>query len=132
MAHPIPPSPPSWAFDLVTIGTTGTNGKTTTTALIAAALRRLKRPVARITTVGAFLDDDPVDLALDDAGFMGTMKRCHERGGKYASIELTSEALALGWAGAWPCRIGVFTNLTRDHFDAHESPEHYLASKAQL
>jgi UDP-N-acetylmuramoyl-L-alanyl-D-glutamate--2,6-diaminopimelate ligase len=53
-------------------------------------------------------------------------------GGKYAAIELTSEALARGFAAAWPCRIGVFTNLTHDHLDAHKSPEHYLASKAQL
>src|SRR5712691_123863 len=45
---------------------------------------------------------------------------------------MTSEALALGFAKAWPCQIGVFTNLTRDHLDSHGSAEHYLASKAQL
>src|SRR4051812_6443678 len=60
------------------------------------------------------------------------MKLCVDRGGKYAAIELTSEALAQGFARAWPCQIGVFTNLTHDHLDAHGSPEHYLASKAQL
>src|SRR5262245_62675531 len=55
-----------------------------------------------------------------------------DRGGRAAAIELTSEALAFGFATAWPVRVGVFTNLTHDHLDAHGSPEHYLASKAQL
>jgi UDP-N-acetylmuramoyl-L-alanyl-D-glutamate--2,6-diaminopimelate ligase len=55
-----------------------------------------------------------------------------DRGGRFAAIELTSEALARGFVRAWPCHVGVFTNLTHDHLDAHGSPEHYLASKAQL
>jgi UDP-N-acetylmuramoyl-L-alanyl-D-glutamate--2,6-diaminopimelate ligase len=60
------------------------------------------------------------------------MHACFERGGRHAAVELTSEALAQGFARAWPCRVGVFTNLTHDHLDAHGSAEHYLASKAQL
>jgi UDP-N-acetylmuramoyl-L-alanyl-D-glutamate--2,6-diaminopimelate ligase len=40
--------------------------------------------------------------------------------------------LSLGFARAWPCQLGVFTNLSLDHSDAHGSAEHYLASKAQL
>ena len=66
------------------------------------------------------------------AGFLAAMHACFERGGRHAAIELTSEALAAGFARAWPCRVGVFTNLTHDHLDAHGSAEHYLASKAQL
>ena len=60
------------------------------------------------------------------------MHTCFERGGRYAAVELTSEALAQGFAEAWQCNVGVFTNLTHDHLDAHGSAEHYLASKAQL
>jgi len=119
------------------VGITGTNGKTTTTAWVAAALSRLARlegrgPVARATTVGFFLDDEeiPIDKSYD--GFRGGMKAAVDRDGGYAAVELTSEALAHGFARAWPCGVGVFTNLTHDHLDAHGSPEHYLASKAQL
>jgi UDP-N-acetylmuramoyl-L-alanyl-D-glutamate--2,6-diaminopimelate ligase len=111
---------------------TGTNGKTTTTAFVAAALGALARPVARITTVGKYVGDEKLDVPATHAGFVETMRRCRERGGHLAAIELTSEALALGFARAWPCRVAVFTNLTRDHLDAHGSAEHYLASKAQL
>jgi UDP-N-acetylmuramoyl-L-alanyl-D-glutamate--2,6-diaminopimelate ligase len=131
------PSPPSWHGDLFTVGVTGTNGKTTTTAWVAAALRRRAAaagalPVARATTVGFFLDDEEIEVAKSYEGFLSAMKACRDRGGKYAAIELTSEALAQGFARAWPCQVGVFTNLTHDHLDAHGSPEHYLASKAQL
>lgn len=111
---------------------TGTNGKTSTTALVAAALARAHAPVVRVTTVGCFLDEERLDVSFDHTGFVAAMRIGVERGGRFAAIELTSEALALGFAKAWPCRVGVFTNLTRDHFDAHKSAEHYLASKAQL
>ncbi len=127
------PIPPAWSTQLLTVGITGTNGKTTTTAWVAAALRRLGAgPVARATTVGFFLDDERIALEKSYTGFVDGMHACFERGGKYAAVELTSEALAKGFARAWQCHVGVFTNLTHDHLDAHGSPEHYLASKAQL
>ena len=129
------PAPPPWHAHIFTVGVTGTNGKTTTTAWIAAALRRLANsagPVARATTVGFFLDDEELTIEKSYKGFLDAMSACDKRGGKYAAIEVTSEALAHGFARAWPCQVGVFTNLTHDHLDAHGSPEHYLASKAQL
>ncbi len=126
------PSPPAWSSKIFTVGVTGTNGKTTTTAWIAAALRRLSKPVARATTVGFFLDEDEQLIEKSYDGFILGMKRLLDLGGTHAAIELTSEALAHGFARAWPCTVGVFTNLTHDHLDAHGSPEHYLASKAQL
>ncbi len=131
MAAPTTFTPP-WARDLTTVGVTGTNGKSTTTTWIAAALARVARPVARATTLGYFLDDEPREHALTWDGFVALMTECHRRGGRLAAIELTSEALARGFARAWPCRVGVFTNLTHDHLDTHGSAEHYLASKAQL
>jgi UDP-N-acetylmuramoyl-L-alanyl-D-glutamate--2,6-diaminopimelate ligase len=127
------PPPPPWASALPTIGVTGTNGKTTTTAWVAAALRAgTGAPVVRATTVGVLLDDELLDVPPTYDGFLAAMRACLDRGGRGAAIELTSEALALGFATAWPVRVGVFTNLTHDHLDAHGTPEHYLASKAQL
>jgi UDP-N-acetylmuramoyl-L-alanyl-D-glutamate--2,6-diaminopimelate ligase len=116
----------------VTVGVTGTNGKTSTTRWTAACLGRIARPVAQTTTLGSFLDDEPFASSRDWAGFLATMRAGLDGGGRFAAVELTSEALARGFARAWPCRIGVFTNLTHDHIDAHGSAEHYLASKAQL
>ncbi|MES1173530.1 MAG: UDP-N-acetylmuramyl-tripeptide synthetase [Myxococcales bacterium] len=127
-----PPVAPPWAESLFSVGVTGTNGKTSTTALIAGLLGVLARPVARVTTVGSFLDEERLVVPAHYGGFLETMKRCLDAGGRYAALELTSEALAMGFAKAWPCRVATFTNLSLDHSDAHGSPEHYLASKAQL
>ncbi len=127
-----PPAPPAWASSLLSVGITGTNGKTSTTGMVAALLGLLARPVARVTTLGCFLEQEKLEVPPHYEGFLETVQRCREAGGRYAALELTSEALALGFAKAWPCRVGVFTNLTLDHSDAHGSPEHYLASKAQL
>jgi len=126
------PAPPDWSRELLTVGITGTNGKTSTTRWTAACLARVARPVAQTTTLGSYLDDEPFVTSRDLQGFVSTMRAALDRGGRFAAIELTSEALARGFARAWPCRVGVFTNLTHDHLDAHGSPEHYLASKAQL
>jgi UDP-N-acetylmuramoyl-L-alanyl-D-glutamate--2,6-diaminopimelate ligase len=126
------PGPPEWSRRLFTVGVTGTNGKTSTTRWTAACLARLARPVAQTTTLGSFLDDRPFEASRDFGGFLATMRAGLDVGGRFAAIEVTSEALARGFARAWPCRVGVFTNLTHDHLDAHGSPEHYLASKAQL
>lgn len=127
-----PPAPPAWASSLLSVGITGTNGKTSTTSMVAALLGLLARPVARVTTLGCFLEQEQLEVPPHYEGFLETMRRCREADGRYAALELTSEALALGFAKAWPCRVGVFTNLSLDHSDAHGSPEHYLASKAQL
>jgi UDP-N-acetylmuramoyl-L-alanyl-D-glutamate--2,6-diaminopimelate ligase len=122
----------SAASGLFLVGVTGTNGKTSTTMLIASALGLLARPVATATTLGYALDGEALDVPAHEPGFVATLEQCRARGGRYAAVEFTSEALALGAAKRWPCRIGVFTNLSHDHRDAHGTAEHYLASKAQL
>jgi len=127
-----PPPPPAWAESLLSVGVTGTNGKTSTTGFIAGLLALVARPVAKITTLGCFLDDERLDVPAHYDGFLQTLERCWQNGGRFAAIELTSEALALGFAKAWPCRVAVFTNLSHDHSDAHGTVEHYLAAKAQL
>ena len=133
MAAPHFPPPPAWARDFTTVGVTGTNGKTSTTRWIAAALGAANRgPVARVTTVGSFVGEEARVVEESYAGFLQTMEAGRARGGSLAALEITSEALAFGFARAWPVRVGVFTNLSHDHLDAHRSAEHYLASKAQL
>ncbi len=131
------PTPPEWSRDIFSVGVTGTNGKTTTTAQIAAILEATL-PVAagggvfRATTVGYFLGNRELTVERSYEGFIGALDDGRQHGCRYAALEMTSEALARGFARAWPCRVGVFTNLTHDHLDAHQNPEHYLASKAQL
>ena len=125
-----PPFP--WAEPYLTVGTTGTNGKTSTTLLVAHALRAAGRLVLAETTLGYRFDDEELDVPRTATGFYAALEGAAKRGARHAAIEVTSEALAKGFAKRWRFDIGVFTNLTRDHLDAHGSWEHYLASKAQL
>jgi UDP-N-acetylmuramoyl-L-alanyl-D-glutamate--2,6-diaminopimelate ligase len=126
------PAPFAWAEPFFTVGVTGTNGKTSTTTLIAAALRAAGHSVLVETTIGYDLDGIVLDVARTHAGFLSAFERAARSGSKHAVVEVTSEALAGGYAKKWRFDMGVFTNLSRDHLESHESFEHYLASKAQL
>jgi UDP-N-acetylmuramoyl-L-alanyl-D-glutamate--2,6-diaminopimelate ligase len=117
---------------LRTVGVTGTNGKTTTTSMVAAIVAAAGEPSARVTTVGAWVDDESITGANLAHEFLVTVERAAVRGVRTIAVEMTSKALAAGLARTWPPDVGVFTNLTRDHLDIHGSPEAYLAAKAQL
>ncbi len=126
------PAPFSWAEPYLTIGVTGTNGKSSTTHLIAAALRGGGHSVLLESTLGYFLDQRKLDVPRTVRGYVAALRYAAESGCRHAAIEVTSAALARGFARSWRYDLAVFTNLSRDHVEAHGSWEHYLASKAQL
>jgi UDP-N-acetylmuramoyl-L-alanyl-D-glutamate--2,6-diaminopimelate ligase len=116
---------------LRTVGVTGTNGKTTTTSMVAA-IAATAGESARVTTVGAWVDDELVSGTDLVDEFLVTVERAVARGVKTIAVEMTSKALAAGVARKWRPDIGVVTNVTRDHLDLHGTPEAYLAAKAQI
>jgi UDP-N-acetylmuramoyl-L-alanyl-D-glutamate--2,6-diaminopimelate ligase len=126
------PEAPAWVEDLTCVGVTGTNGKTSTTHFLAAALATITRPALEVTTLGAALDGAELDVPKSYQGVLAAVRTALDRGARFAALEVTSEVLARGLAQRWPFSAGVFTNLTHDHLDAHGSAEHYFASKAQL
>jgi UDP-N-acetylmuramoyl-L-alanyl-D-glutamate--2,6-diaminopimelate ligase len=128
-----PTRPPfAWADAFLTVGVTGTNGKTSTTRLCAEALRAQGYSVFAETTLGYALDEQALEVPRTQQGFLEALELASARGCRHAAIEVTSHALANGFAKKWRFDFGVFTNLTRDHLESHRSWEHYLASKAQL
>jgi UDP-N-acetylmuramoyl-L-alanyl-D-glutamate--2,6-diaminopimelate ligase len=111
---------------LEVVGVTGTNGKTTTTWIIAHLLELLGWPTGLIGTLaGAHTTPEAPDLQAAFAEFADAGKRA-------VSIEVSSHALALGRADAVTFAVGVFTNLTRDHLDLHGTMAAYEASKFSL
>jgi UDP-N-acetylmuramoyl-L-alanyl-D-glutamate--2,6-diaminopimelate ligase len=111
---------------------TGTNGKTTTTSMVAAIVAAAGQPSARVTTVGSWVDKELIPAPNPVDEFVATVECAVARGVETIAVEFTSKALAGGAARRWRPDVGVFTNLTRDHLDMHGSPEAYLAAKAQL
>jgi len=128
----IVPTARPWAESWRTIGVTGTNGKTSTTVLAAAAIQAAGRHVFSSTTLDYRIDGEALAVERSWPSFLAAAEQCHGIGGRHAVVEITSQALARGYATRWRYDVGVFTNLSPDHFKTHGSWEHYLASKAQL
>jgi UDP-N-acetylmuramoyl-L-alanyl-D-glutamate--2,6-diaminopimelate ligase len=105
--------------------TTGTNGKTTTTHLVAAIVAAGGEVSASVTTVGCAVGG--VRVPYEQAWGLAEA-RCV----RTFALEATSYALSQGLAAVERPDVAVLTNVTRDHLDLHGSPEAYLAAKAQL
>ncbi len=127
------PAAAAWADSYFTVGVTGTNGKTSTTHLVAAIFRAADCPTALLSTLGFSTEGPAAPLvAPTRRAFFDALQAAAVAGCRHAAIELTSKALRGGYALAWRFDLAIFTNLSRDHIEEHGSWEHYLASKAQL
>ncbi len=114
------------SHQLVVVGVTGTNGKTTTTNLIATILEHHGWPCGRIGTLtGARTTPEAPELQARLAGFVAA-------GDRAVAMEVSSHALALHRVDGTRVRVAVFTNLTQDHLDLHGTMERYFAAKARL
>lgn len=124
------------AKELTTFGITGTNGKTTTAFLLAAALPELR--VATIGTIGFHLDGATIDSSRttvttpESPDLQALLAVLVERGAQAAAIEVSSHALELRRVAGMTFDVAAFVNLGRDHLDFHGTPEAYFAAKARL
>ena len=117
------------------IGVTGTNGKTTTTHIIAHLLRSQGYTVGVIGTVHILIDDQsyPIHNTTPDvADLQQILQQMVDAGVTHCIMEVSSHALALGRTAGVEYDTAVFTNLTQDHLDFHKTFDNYLAAKAKL
>jgi len=119
-------------------GITGTNGKTTTTYLIDSILRAAGSITALIGTIeyhvaGKVLPAvNTTPESLDVYQILDEMRSLRGSQEARATMEVSSHALALGRVYGFRFHTAVFTNLTRDHLDFHETMENYFAAKHLL
>ncbi len=120
---------------LTVLGVTGTNGKTTTAFLLEAGLRAAGLPTGLLGTVLTRIGDVEVKSvrttpeATDLHALFAVMR---ERGVTAVAMEVSSHALSLGRVDGVRFDTSVFTNLSQDHLDFHDSMEDYFAAKASL
>lgn len=117
------------------IGVTGTNGKTTTTCLIASILRAAGLRTGTIGTLGAELMGErlPSEHTTPEANqLQELLAEMRRRGAEAVAMEVSSHALAQYRTDGCAFDVGVFTNLTQDHLDFHTTLDAYFEAKLRL
>jgi UDP-N-acetylmuramoyl-L-alanyl-D-glutamate--2,6-diaminopimelate ligase len=125
---------------MLTIGVTGTNGKTSCTQWLGSALSRLGMPTAVIGTlgVGIFRDGSAGDFNVtgyttpDAVLLQRALADARRDGATALAIEASSIGLHQGRMSGMHVDIAIFTNFTRDHLDYHGDVAAYEEAKAML
>ena len=130
----------AWAYDdpaadLLVLGVTGTNGKTTTVYLLDAGLRAAGRRTGLIGTIETRVAGEAMPSArttpeAPDLHALFAVMR--EREVDAVAMEVSSHALALGRVDGIGYDVAGFTNLSQDHLDFHRDMANYFAAKAEL
>lgn len=120
---------------LMLVGVTGTNGKTTTATLLFQLFQQLGYKTGLLSTVENKIDDQvlpskyttPDSLQLND--LLAEMVR---QGCTHCFMEVSSHALAQNRTSGLHFAGGMFTNITHDHLDYHETFDAYIKAKKIL
>jgi UDP-N-acetylmuramoyl-L-alanyl-D-glutamate--2,6-diaminopimelate ligase len=121
--------------ELAVIGITGTNGKTTIAYQLAQAHELLSTPSAYMGTIGAgrvdaltpLLNTTPDALQVQQLFYDYTQAHV-----KTVCMEVSSHALCMGRVDGVEFTQAIYTNLSHEHLDYHQTLEAYAAAKAKL
>ncbi len=120
---------------LTLVGVTGTNGKTTTALVVDAIFRKAGHQSGVIGTLEYRIGETrrraphTTPEAIDLQGLLAEMV---EVGVTHAAMEVSSHALSLHRADGCHFAAAIFTNLTPEHLDFHETMEQYFEAKVRL
>lgn len=127
------------------IAITGTNGKTSTAVFLASVLNESGIKTATIGTLGcsfegevtcckgAEVTDIPAAMTTPDPEFLyKSLRELYNRGAEAVVMEASSHAIAQKKLYPMRFECGIFTNLSPEHLDFHESMEDYFRTKASL
>jgi UDP-N-acetylmuramoyl-L-alanyl-D-glutamate--2,6-diaminopimelate ligase len=120
------------------LAVTGTNGKTTTTFLLDAALRAAGHQTGVVGTVGYLLNGRPLAALRntvttpESPELQALLGYLREAGADSVAMEVSSHALVLGRVDPIRFDVAAFTNFGRDHLDFHADEESYFEAKASL
>ncbi len=117
---------------LKVIGVTGTNGKTSITYMIKAALNVAGEKCGVIGTIAYYLGDKKVkapNTTPESLEIYRIMSEMLEIGCTYCVMEVSSHALFLDRVYGIDFDVAIFTNLSGEHLDFHKDMEDYLNAK---
>lgn len=120
---------------LISIGVTGTNGKTTTTNLISSGLRHLEQNPLLIGTLGISMGDEYFSsnrTTPESTDLHATLLYGNQKGARTLVMEVSAHALSLGRVDGVKYDVAVFTGLSQDHLDFYADMNEYFSAKAEL
>jgi UDP-N-acetylmuramoyl-L-alanyl-D-glutamate--2,6-diaminopimelate ligase len=116
-------------------GTTGTNGKTSTTYLLEGIVRQLGRTTGLTSTAERHIAGEVIVSRLttpESTEMQALIARMREKGVTDIAIEVSAQALTQLRVDGIIFEVAGFTNLSHDHFDDYAGFDEYLAAKAKL
>jgi len=117
---------------LTLVGVTGTNGKTTIATLLYQLFRKLGYKVGLLSTICNYIHDKEIQATHttpDPIELNALLAQMVAAGCQYAFMEVSSHAVVQKRIAGLQFKGGIFTNLTRDHLDYHETLEAYRDAK---
>ena len=122
--------------EMKVIGITGTNGKTTTTILIKQILEKtLGAKVGLIGSISNMIGDEEFHAehtTPESCDLQALFRQMADAGCTQCVMEVSSHSLVLRRVAGVHFAVGLFTNLTQDHLDFHNTMEEYAKAKAML
>ncbi|MFP4635339.1 MAG: UDP-N-acetylmuramoyl-L-alanyl-D-glutamate--2,6-diaminopimelate ligase [Nitriliruptoraceae bacterium] len=121
--------------ELTVLGVTGTNGKTTVTYLLEAAIAAAGLGSGVVGTIETRIHGTPepgVRTTPEGTDLQRLLRTMHTRGVDGVAMEVSSHGLDLRRVDGTRFAVAAYTNLSQDHLDWHGSMEAYLAAKARL
>lgn len=122
---------------LIVLGVTGTDGKTSTANMLFAVLQAAGLRAGLLSTIKAVIGGSEEPLALhvttpEAPAVQHYLRRMVDAGLTHCVLEATSIGLAQHRVGAIDFDVAIVTNITHEHLDYHGSWEAYFAAKARL
>lgn len=121
---------------LKVIGVTGTNGKSTCVSLISQFYNLLGQSAGTLGTLGAYLKDQRLcDIGMttpDSVLCQKLLAQLRDAGAQAVAMEVSSHGLDQNRVAGINFRAAIFTNISHDHLDYHETLERYAAAKQRL
>jgi len=117
------------------IGITGTNGKTSTCYILESILSAAGATPGIIGTINYHFSGKSYEVpgtTPESLDLMGYLRQMADGGVSDVIMEVSSHALDQRRTGDCPFRVAIFTNLSRDHLDYHETMEEYFEAKSLL
>jgi UDP-N-acetylmuramoyl-L-alanyl-D-glutamate--2,6-diaminopimelate ligase len=117
------------------IGITGTNGKTTSTYMIKAILEEAGSKVGLIGTIANYVGDEKVPshrTTPESLELHELFRKMVDSGVTHCIMEVSSHSLSLDRVYGIEFSQSIFSNLTQDHLDFHETFENYYNAKLIL